>query len=689
MRVGTALVVAGVLIAAQGDLKADHQYEYARISYVEGGFYLQRAQNYNTGDVGVNTPVGTGDSLWTERGARLEIELDGVNYVRLDENARIRIDSAGATTQIGLEGGSLYLDLANVRSFEVGTPIATARMLENGVYRIDMESGGLVVSTYEGLAEVINGAGSITVRSGQQTQVASGRVPTYPVSLNMSRRDSLDDFQNARSGSLAYDTGYRQQDDYLPAEIATYGYELNNYGSWQYLSPYGYVWRPVGVVADWRPYRNGYWDYIPGVGWTWISNEPWGWAPYHYGRWDYAFGIGWYWIPGRVWGPAWVSWSNWGGYIGWCPLNYYDRPVVCVNNYYGNWWGDNWVSNPDYRSWTFIPKESIGGRDVGHVAVSEGIVKGINRITISKDSVIGTPSGGITRTPIKGGAIGIVGGSSGGSGGGGGNTISVGGGHGGGATVGTGPIIRNEPVKGGVTPRSGGSSISTGGTSHGGTVVPRGGGATGSDGIVYVPPKGTGGSNAIHSDHGTPVKGGTVVVPRGTGGGSGSGGNTIDRSDRTYHVLPAPGQPTGSGPKAGGSSDGESPTIHRYYGHSDQDSNAVTIQRDPEERGYEDTVIYSGGDRGSSSEGNSGTFWGKVYDQFKSTNRTTSGSSGSSGSTVQQGGSSSSRDKSSSVQPRSGSSSAPAVRPAPRTFTPPPPPPPSKSSGGGNKIKKD
>lgn len=707
MRLGKSAMVAAVaILLSQGYVFADHENRLARISYVDGGFYLQRAENYDTGEVGVNTPVGTGDSLWTERGARLEIEFDGLNFLRLDENSRVKFDQLGQGTRIALEGGSIYLDISNSGQLEIGTQFAGVRVLQSGLYRIDLGySGGLLVSVYEGMAEVTNGAGSITVRSGQQTQVASGRLPGYPGSMSLARRDSFDDFQNARAGSVSYDNN---QTEYLPQEVASYGYELNQYGRWQYFSPYGYVWCPAGVVADWRPYRDGYWDYVPRCGWTWISYEPWGWAPYHYGRWDFSLGVGWFWIPGRVWGPAWVSWTTYGGYLGWCPLNYYDRPVVIVNNYYGGWWGDNWVSNPDSRSWTFIPKESIGNRDIARVAIGENQVRGISRITVSKDPAIGAPVKRISGGAIKGGSvIGIGRGDIKG-----GNGIHVGGsGAGGPVTAGSGPIIRNDPVGGssGGTIR-GGSGVVKGGESHDGR---------GSNGIVYVPPKSgvstTGGS--VHS--------GPVVIDRGNGSSS-SGGNQVhvtprdgasDRNDRVIYVSPKGGSgdnssggnqmhvtPRGSSsdgndriiyvsPKGGsssgnriehGSSD-ESYSGRVYQGRSDVDRNTVTIERDPEERGFEDDdeAVYSRGSSGSSSS-SSGSFWGKVYDQFRSNSH-----SSSSGSTVERSGSSGgssqtttrSGSSGSSQQSRGGSSvrSAPSPRPAPA---------PPKSSGG-NKIKKD
>src|SRR4051812_21885364 len=95
---------------------------------------------------------------------------------------------------------------------------------------------------------------------------------------------------------------------------------LGSEGSWVEVGDYGYCWQPNVAASDasWRPYADGSWAYTD-VGWTWVSNEPFGWATYHYGRWVRISGRGWIWVPGREWAPAWVSWRAGGGYVGGAP----------------------------------------------------------------------------------------------------------------------------------------------------------------------------------------------------------------------------------------------------------------------------------------------------------------------------------------------------------------------------------
>lgn len=121
----------------------------------------------------------------------------------------------------------------------------------------------------------------------------------------------------------------------VPAQVATsvappptstevsYFYDsLSPYGSWIYLSGYGWCWQPTVAVSvsTWRPYCDrGRW-YWSDAGWYWNSDYSWGWATFHYGRWYRHPGCGWVWTPGTVWAPSWVSWRYYDGYCGWAPL---------------------------------------------------------------------------------------------------------------------------------------------------------------------------------------------------------------------------------------------------------------------------------------------------------------------------------------------------------------------------------
>ena len=127
--------------------------------------------------------------------------------------------------------------------------------------------------------------------------------------------------------------------------------DLNGYGDWVYINPYGEVWQPF-VVDGWMPFENGHWAFADG-NWTWISYEPFGWIVYHYGYWyDDPF-YGWVWIPGDgAWSPANVQWLDYGDYICWAPLP--PRGVV-----YGNPW-----DRDEGRYWQVVKRNDFTKDDI-------------------------------------------------------------------------------------------------------------------------------------------------------------------------------------------------------------------------------------------------------------------------------------------------------------------------------------
>src|SRR5688572_41466 len=78
--------------------------------------------------------------------------------------------------------------------------------------------------------------------------------------------------------------------------VADFHAPLAHHGAWIEVGSYGRCWRPARVVAGWRPYCDGHWEWTD-CGWYWVSDEPWAWATYHYGSWHHDPFHGWIWIP--------------------------------------------------------------------------------------------------------------------------------------------------------------------------------------------------------------------------------------------------------------------------------------------------------------------------------------------------------------------------------------------------------
>ncbi|HSQ34355.1 MAG TPA: DUF6600 domain-containing protein, partial [Candidatus Binatia bacterium] len=158
---------------------------------------------------------------------------------------------------------------------------------------------------------------------------------------------------------------------YLQSGYEDYEYEMSRSGRWSYMSEFNsYVWTPYYGDSDWMPYSNGRWVYHPFYGHVWTSYDSCGWFTHHYGRWHWSYTGGWYWIPAYRWSPAWVSWFWDNDYYGWCPLSWWNRPVVIVNNYWDRNYNHHRGIPRHARSTIIIRKNQLNAVNALHVALS-------------------------------------------------------------------------------------------------------------------------------------------------------------------------------------------------------------------------------------------------------------------------------------------------------------------------------
>ncbi len=123
-----------------------------------------------------------------------------------------------------------------------------------------------------------------------------------------------------------------------PTEVVTvYERDLNPYGHWVEIAPYGRCWVPNDRPEGWRPYRYGHWV-SSDQGWVWVSegqDAQFGEVCYHYGRWYEDPSAGWVWVPGSVWGPSWVACAK-GAAIAAGPRSRRSAATA--------WWSPTWSS---------------------------------------------------------------------------------------------------------------------------------------------------------------------------------------------------------------------------------------------------------------------------------------------------------------------------------------------------------
>jgi len=387
-----------VLICSVSALAQSEGYDnrsFARLSYVSGETHVQRA-----GDMGfeagtVNLVLVEGDKLATQNG-RAEVSFVGLNVLRLDGSSQVEFVNlprdAVEPFKLHLYSGSLYLRVSRLSSdkeFEVHTPDASLYILTEGLFRVDVLANRQTrFAAVEGEAETAGEERSVTLRPGQSVMASEGRFLAGPEALSASR-DEFDRWSLSRDALMA---GNRSESSYLPEELHEYGAELAENGQWRYEADYGYVWVPrVRYYDDWRPYTYGRWVWYPIIGWTWIPYESWGWCVYHYGRWHWSLSLGWYWIPTRHWGPAWVHWYGDYRYIGWCPLNRWNRPTVVINNrFYGRYGRSDYsVRN---RALVVVNRRQLQAPRIAAVALRGEALDRLGSVTLSARQPAVAPS---------------------------------------------------------------------------------------------------------------------------------------------------------------------------------------------------------------------------------------------------------------------------------------------------------
>ena len=143
--------------------------------------------------------------------------------------------------------------------------------------------------------------------------------------------------------------------------------DLNQYGEWVVVQPYGSVWRPF-TIDNWEPFDYGHWSYIDN-NWTWMSYEPFGWIVYHYGNWFDDPTYGWVWVPSYdSWSPGKVQWLINGDYISWAPL-----PPEGIT--YKNPWEEE-----DHHYWHVVFQKDFNKENINNYLVNKIIKRENDKI---------------------------------------------------------------------------------------------------------------------------------------------------------------------------------------------------------------------------------------------------------------------------------------------------------------------
>jgi hypothetical protein len=349
----------------------------ARLSFVEGSVALRTADDAEWETVDSNTAVFEGYELYADEDASAEVALGDDQFLRFGEGAAVNVSRLDDNwTQVGMTSGTGTLALGDFgpdEHYEINAPGGALVPQRGGEYRVDVsEDGETIITVLRGTAEITTPTGSFeavegdVVRLGYEEEgaisVVSDAAPEY--SDDWDRWNDERDVYYEDLDQREVDDGVRDlygRDDILGVA------ELVAHGVWRLVDNDRHVWQPnVSSRDDWAPYQDGYWDYSPSVGYSWVSNESWGWAPYHYGRWDHTPDYGWCWAPydGQVtrgreafrepyrWRPAHVYlWQPpEQQYYAWVPLAPGEPYMRYTTSYYSS------APQPQYVNVDFRPR---------------------------------------------------------------------------------------------------------------------------------------------------------------------------------------------------------------------------------------------------------------------------------------------------------------------------------------------
>ncbi|MGC9950145.1 MAG: DUF6600 domain-containing protein [Bryobacteraceae bacterium] len=299
------------------------QARYARVGDYDGDVQvqLQAADDWQAAQR--NLPLRELSWLRTAGPARVEVELDDGNVLRLgpDSLAELsdytRLSTGQRITLISLDHGLAYFTGAaeGKDALVVAVPGAQVTIHQGARLRLEARDPWSQIAVSDGVARFSSPTAEFDLTAGQMVKLD----PAHPARF----------FLNREIPPLETDRWCDERDKVLQSTTSaahvpalSYGLaDLDAYGVWIQTGDFGAVWKPK-APAGWAPFRNGRWLWYDGLGYTWIGDDAWGWLPYHYGRWTLLEGTGWVWIPGEstVFKPGDVYWLKSAKLVGWGAL---------------------------------------------------------------------------------------------------------------------------------------------------------------------------------------------------------------------------------------------------------------------------------------------------------------------------------------------------------------------------------
>lgn len=319
-------LAAGFLLAWDVEAK---EVDHARISFDGGGGLVKGISDEDWSYLTLNSLILEGDEIWVDEQGAIEVEMAGGTFLRMADVSNAEVVSLPPSAVIRAKEGAFYAQRLRFSSGQIvlETPLCQVIVEKFSQVRVDVfKDGRTTVTVRQGSARIrMQYSRDVLVMRGQRAYVDPGYLPSGPEPFDSGEEDDFDRWNRERSelvvaAAEAIPPGVGIKDEVIGAE------DLGMYGDWVQVGS-EYCWQPR-VDEDFVPYRDGYWSYVPAVGYVWVGQYPFSYITMHYGRWRYEPESGWFWVYRSGWAPAWAATLRFGSTFIWCPLDPRGCPVV-------------------------------------------------------------------------------------------------------------------------------------------------------------------------------------------------------------------------------------------------------------------------------------------------------------------------------------------------------------------------
>ncbi len=165
----------------------------ARLSYMEGAVSFEPSGENDWSQATLNYPLTTGDRLWTDNGARAELETGNVAMRMSQQTDLTTTNLSDQLIQLGLAQGSLRVRVYDLRpdhSIEVDTANAAITIYQAGSYRVDTypDQNMTLVTVDSGQVQVTGNDINQNVGSGQALQLTGSNPVQTQLGLRARQR---------------------------------------------------------------------------------------------------------------------------------------------------------------------------------------------------------------------------------------------------------------------------------------------------------------------------------------------------------------------------------------------------------------------------------------------------------------------------------------------------------------------